>query len=90
MPKDELTIHIGYKRTFQIKPYESQVIEFSVSGNDIASVLKQCTPTQLQSMATAYTEMETTGNQIIAKALEEITPKQPNTANFEVLKSRQR
>lgn len=79
----ELTIHVGYKRTFQLKPYETQVIEFAVSGTDIKSVLAQCTPESLQKMADAYQAIEETGDAIIANSLAKGNEaKEPDSRGF--------
>src|SRR5512139_815224 len=73
----ELTIHVGYKRTFQVKPYETQVIEFSVTGSDESDVIKQCSQANLKKLAVAYQAMEETGDAIIAETMSSMQDKQP-------------
>jgi hypothetical protein len=62
------TFRVGYKRTFQVKPYESQVIELSIEAES---------PGELQTAATqglkiqqrVYQQLESLGDAAMAEAL---------------------
>lgn len=75
-------IRIGYKRTFQLRPYETQVIELGLEGETLDEVLAQCTEAKLREIATAYQRVEDVGNVILAESMTKEDPRNPSKAQL--------
>lgn len=67
-------VRVVYRRTFQTRPYETQVVELGIEGETVAEVLKEATPEKLRQMAQAYASLDKVGDDAMVKALAKPDP----------------
>lgn len=62
-------VRVGYKRTFQTRPYETQVIELGIEQEG-SPVVKSA----LEGMRQLYSQLESVGDQLMKDALAKPDP----------------